>query len=75
MRLWNIGIDYDFPREYLPLLVEVRTGTRMDEYGNIFVLSGEEWEAKRKEYVRIAENHLKTCKYKDANLYAIEMEL
>ena len=30
-RLWNIEADYDFPNQHLPLLVEVATGTAMDD--------------------------------------------
>ena len=68
-RLWDIGTDYDFPNEHLPLLLEVATGTIMDDYGNISVLSKEDWETKKMEYITIAENHLTDCKYKKYNLY------
>ncbi|MDM8523359.1 hypothetical protein QUF80_08305, partial [Desulfococcaceae bacterium HSG8] len=68
-RVWDIGADYDFPPEHLPLLVEVATGTAMDDAGNISVLSKDEWEARKEKYIEIAENHLKTCKYPKANMY------
>ncbi len=41
-RLWDISADYDFPGEHLPLLVEVMTGTSMDDMGNVTVLNPEE---------------------------------
>ncbi|RMD52511.1 MAG: hypothetical protein D6828_05635, partial [Nitrospirae bacterium] len=75
VRLWNIQADYDFPKEHLPLLVEVMTGTKMDDYGNVTVLSKDEWEKRKKEYIKIAEEHLKTCKYKEANLYLKQKQL
>ena len=68
-RLWDTTIDEDFPKQHLSLLVSVATGTTMDDYGNITVLSKEKWEAYRKEYIDICEKHLKTCKYKKKNLY------
>jgi WD40 repeat protein len=68
-RLWNIDADYDFPKEHLPLLVEVCTGTAMDDFGNVRALNKEEWETRKQEYIRISEDHLKTCKHKSANIY------
>ncbi len=73
-QLWDIATDYDFPKADLSLFVEVATGTRMDEYGNIFALSLEEWNAKRQRYIEIAEKHLNACKYKSANLYLKQKE-
>jgi WD40 repeat protein len=69
-RLWNISVDNDFPQEYLPLTVEVATGTTMDDYGNVTASSKRKWEEQRAEYIRIAEEHLKHCKYKSANIYS-----
>jgi flagellar biosynthesis GTPase FlhF len=71
-RLWNIGADYDLPTEHLTLLVEAATGTVMDDYGNVSVLTKEEWENKKEEYITIAEKHLTTCKFKEYNLYQIQ---
>ena len=68
-RLWDTTIDEDFPKKHLSLLVSVATGTTMDDYGNITVLSKKKWEAYRNEYIDICEKHLKTCKYKKKNLY------
>lgn len=69
IRWWDIRVDYDFPNEHLPLLTEVTTGTTMDEFGNATALSKKEWETRKRKYIKIAENHLKTCQYKNANLY------
>nr|VFJ63416.1 MAG: hypothetical protein BECKFW1821C_GA0114237_10046 [Candidatus Kentron sp. FW] len=37
--LWGFGVDYDLPAEYLPLQVEVMTGTTMDYHGAVRTLS------------------------------------
>lgn len=68
-RLWDISVDYDFPQKHLLLLVEVVTGTTMDDLGNVTALSPEAWQQKRVEYIERAEEHLKTCQYQDANIY------
>jgi hypothetical protein len=68
-RLWNTKADIDFPQEYLPLLVEVMTGTTMDEAGNITVLTLDQWQQRRDAYIDIAERHLTMCKHRGANLY------
>ena len=73
--LWDISADYDFPKKHLPLLVEVITGTKMDDYGNISALSADEWNVKKQKYIEIAEKHLKDCKYKNANLYLKQREI
>ena len=67
--LWNIEVDEDFPKESLPLLVKVATGTTMDDYGKITILSKRKWEELRAEYIHIAEKHIKNCKHKNANIY------
>jgi hypothetical protein len=67
--IWDTNADYDFPAKNLPLLVEVTTGTKMDDFGNLFPLSQDEWMSKKKIYTKIAEKHLGMCKYRHANLY------
>jgi hypothetical protein len=49
--------------------VEVVTGTKMDDIGNVTALNQEEWQERKKQYIAIAEKHLRTCKFKDANIY------
>lgn len=68
-RLWNLSYDSDFPARHLKLLVEVASGTTIDSYGNLISLSREEWQEKKRQYIPIAEAHLRTCKYPEANLY------
>ena len=68
-RLWNIEIDEDFPKEYIPIMVKVATGTDMDDYGNVTALGRNKWEEYRKEYIQISEEHIKTCKHKSVNIY------
>ena len=41
----------------------------MDDFGNVTILDLEEWLNRKKQYIGIAEKHLKTCQYKDANMY------
>jgi WD40 repeat protein len=74
VRLWNIAADYDFPNEHLTLMINVMTGTQMDDYGNVAALSEEEWKLQKKEYIKIAKEHEKECKYKKANLYLRQKE-
>jgi WD40 repeat protein len=68
-KLWDVEVDEDFPSKHLPLIVKVATGTSMDDYGNIITLSKKEWEEYKANYILIAENHVKICKHKDANIY------
>ena len=49
-RLWDINVDYDFPKGYLSLLLEMVTGTVMEGLGNIAVLSPEEWQKRKRTY-------------------------
>ena len=68
-RLWDIEVDTDFPKSHLSLMVKVATGTSMDDYGNVITLSKNEWEEYKADYILIVEEHIKTCKHKDANIY------
>ena len=68
-RLWNIEVDEDFPKEHIPLMVQVATGTVIDDYGNVTTLSKKKLEELREKYIRIAKEHLKNCKHKSANIY------
>lgn len=69
VHLWFIEVDEDFPKRHLPLMVKVATGTTMDDYGNVKASSNRKWEEHRAEYIRIADEHLKICKHKNANIY------
>jgi len=75
-RRWDIGADYDFPRQRWPLLVEVATGVTVDpESGVERVLPASDWRRKKNQYIKVAEDHLKTCKYPQANLYHRQKEV
>ncbi|MBN1349527.1 hypothetical protein JXJ21_08970, partial [candidate division KSB1 bacterium] len=49
-RLWDISIDLKFPDSQLRLMVEVRTGYQMDDYGNIKAIPTTDWYKKKKTY-------------------------
>jgi WD40 repeat protein len=68
-RFWDCGSDLDFPADKLVLQVEVLTGTTMDDFGNITALDYESWKNKREQYLRVAEQHARSCRYKEHNLY------
>jgi hypothetical protein len=74
-RLWPLEADYDFPSDYVPLLVEIATGTTMDNFGNIHALDSEDWNERREQYRKVAEMHLQRCKFKTANLYERQKQL
>ncbi|HKH49977.1 MAG TPA: hypothetical protein VKM72_35430 [Thermoanaerobaculia bacterium] len=65
---WDIGADYDFPRKDWPLLIEVATGATV-ENGMERPLSPKEWKDKKADYIKVAAEHVRTCKYQNANLY------
>ena len=75
VRLWDIGADYDFPKESLPLLVQVMTGTTINELGNVRGLKQGEWETLNQRYRSISEEHLKTCQYQKNNLDLIRKKV
>jgi hypothetical protein len=41
----------------------------MDDVGDVSTLTPEEWTKRKMQYREIAEQHLMTCQYRDANLY------
>jgi hypothetical protein len=75
VRLWDIQGDTDLPKDQLRLLVEVVTGTVMDDVGDVSTLPPEEWTKRKTQYRKIAEDYLITCQYKDANLYLRQKRL
>lgn len=46
----DIGADLQFPGKYLPLQVEKITGTKLDELGDLQLMSAAEWKKRRDEY-------------------------
>jgi hypothetical protein len=75
VRLWDMQQDFDLSRDHLRLLVEVVTGTIMDDVGNVSAIPPEEWTKLKTRYRTIAEQHLITCQYRDANLYLRQKRL
>ncbi len=75
VRLLDISADYDFPAEHLPLLVEIATGTTIDDLGNVTALGSDEWPKRKAEYIAVAERHLKTCHFRNANFYMRQKQL
>ena len=74
-RLWSIIGDYDFPVEHIPLLVEMITGTTMDNFGNVSVLDSAAWNEKRTRYIAVASKHSSECKFSSANVYLRQKQL
>ena len=67
--LVDLGADFDFPAQHVPLLLEVLTGTQLDEGGSVHFLSAQDWSRKRTEYKTIAEGHLGQCRFRHSNAY------
>ncbi|MDA8019807.1 MAG: WD40 repeat domain-containing protein [Thermoanaerobaculia bacterium] len=57
VRLWDLEVDYDFPRQYLPLLVEATTGTHLNDLGEIEALAEDAWRNRRAEILRVQEEY------------------
>ncbi len=47
-RFWNVDVDKEWPREWLELRLESRTGTRLDEIGDVKALSCDEWQKRKR---------------------------
>jgi hypothetical protein len=73
-RLWRSEADTDFPKELFPLLLEVMTGTTLDAADNISLLDPAAWEARKRRYQKVAEDHLPGCEHKSTNLYMRQRE-
>lgn len=50
IRVWNLWTDYGWPRDRLRLRLEVLTGTRLNSFDELELLSREEWEKARADY-------------------------
>jgi WD40 repeat protein len=69
-RLWDIGVDWDFPKEHIKLQIMVLTGTGFDATTmEIKAIEPERWLELKERYLKIAAEHYKTCRYRDANVY------
>ena len=68
--IWDVGVDWDFPPDKIKLQVMALTGTEMDlETREVKVLDPERWYQVRDEYIKVARQYLKTCKYLQSNVY------
>jgi WD40 repeat protein len=69
-RLWDIGVDYDFPVDLLKLQIAALTGTEFDAAtGEITCIEPERWEKMKAQYLEKASQHYKSCQYKNANIF------
>jgi WD40 repeat protein len=64
--LWDIQGDFDLPKDSLRLLVEVATGTVMDDAGNISALRPAEWRKRQEQYLKFAHQNHKPGHYRPA---------
>ncbi len=68
--VWDISVDYDFPKELLKLQAMALTGTEYKPVtGRVATLSSDRWRSIRDEYMEAAREHYKHCCYKEANVY------
>ncbi|MCP5103144.1 MAG: hypothetical protein GY950_07190 [bacterium] len=69
-RLWDIGVDWDYPIDKIKLQVKALTGTKFDTTTmEIEFIEPDEWRKIKKEYMEFAREHYKTCKYPHANVF------
>lgn len=57
VRLWDLRTDAILNTHASVLGVEVRTGTRLDEFGELKVLTEEVWQGKKREYLALSSPH------------------
>ena len=70
VKLWDIGLDLDFPDDKIKLQVWALTGTRFNTNTmEIEFLEPDEWRKIKKEYMAFAKEHYKICKYPHANVF------
>ena len=69
-RLWDIGVDWDYPNDKIKLQIMALTGTKFNTTTmEIEVIEPDEWRKIKKEYMEFAAEHYKTCKYPQANVF------
>ncbi|PWT75594.1 MAG: hypothetical protein C5B60_05120 [Chloroflexi bacterium] len=56
-RLWSLEANYDFPIEHSWLLVQILTGTMIDDFGTLRGLDSYAWNERKKQYVDLAQSH------------------
>jgi len=73
-RSLDIGSDDDLDPNDLSRLVEVATGTEIDQSDTVRPLDAASWEKRRREYIKKAQEHLDHCKRPAANLFRRQRE-
>ena len=69
-KLWDIDVDWDYPPDQIKLQVMALIGTEMDpQTREVKALDPDRWYRIRDEYIKVARQHLKTCKYPQSNVY------
>jgi WD40 repeat protein len=69
-RLWDVPGDLDFPHNKFVLQVEALTGTRFNPNTRIITtIPLDEFNKIQSEYIDLAHEHAKHCKYKHQNVY------
>jgi WD40 repeat protein len=70
VRLLDISVDWDFPKEKIELQIKALTGTTFDfDKKQINFIDSREWRKVKKEYTDAAREHYENCKYRDANVF------
>jgi len=62
VHIWTIELGEQFPKQHLPLYVEVLTGTALDHMGNVIALAPKVWKEKKAAYQPIAREHFQDAK-------------
>jgi hypothetical protein len=47
----------------------------MDSFGNIRALDAIVWKGTREQYAKVAEDHLRNCQFKSADLYEVQKKV
>ncbi|MFQ5630130.1 MAG: TIR domain-containing protein, partial [bacterium] len=70
VRLWDVPGDLDCPKEIYPLQVQTLTGTSFDlNTRQVNVLTIDEWQHIRGQYLEAAKAHAAECEYPRQNVY------
>ncbi|MCP4149128.1 MAG: hypothetical protein GY757_15385, partial [bacterium] len=71
LQKWDFdGVDYDFPIDKIKLRVMVLTGTKLNALSReVGTIEPQHWHELKKQYLKFAREHYKTCKYPQANVY------
>lgn len=70
--VWLLNADLDFPAEQVELWIQAVTASEYDFVTRqVRTIEPERWRNIRERYENIAADHLKTCKYPDANQWLL----